>query len=82
MKKTILFRQLIVAPEILQLPRCHDALSAKVLEQAGFKAISTAGYGTAGSTLGLPDIGLATATGMINHYRHVCKAVDILVLRV
>jgi len=77
MNKTTLFRQLIYAPEILQLPCCHDALSAKVLEQAGFKAISAAGYGTAGSVLGFPDIGLATATEMINNYRHICNAVDI-----
>ena len=77
MKKTTLFRQLINAPEILQLPCCFDALSAKVLEQAGFKAISAAGYGTAGSVLGFPDIGLATATEMIENYRHICNAVDI-----
>lgn len=38
MKKTALFRQLINAPEILQLPCCFDVLSAKVLEKAGFKA--------------------------------------------
>ena len=77
MKKTTLFRQLINAPEILQLPCCHDALSAKVLEQAGFQAICAAGYGTAGSLLGLPDIGLATATEMIGNYRHVCNAVSV-----
>ncbi|MCX5830227.1 MAG: oxaloacetate decarboxylase [Deltaproteobacteria bacterium] len=77
MKKTTYFRQLINAPEILQLPCCHDALAAKVLEQAGFQAISAAGYGTAGSVLGFPDIGLATATEMINNYRHICNAVDI-----
>lgn len=77
MKKTTLFRQLINEPEILQMPCCFDALSAKVLEKAGFKAISAAGYGTAGSVLGAPDIGLATATEMIGNYRHICNAVDI-----
>jgi len=76
-KNTTLFRQLIHAPEILQLPCCHDALTARVLQQAGFKAISAAGYGTAGSQLGFPDIGLATATEMINNYRHVCNAVSV-----
>ena len=80
MTKTTYFRQLINAPEILQLPCCHDAVSARVLEQAGFKAIGAAGYGTAGSALGFPDIGLATATEMIDNYRHVCNAVNIPVL--
>ena len=80
MKKTTYFRQLINAPEILQLPCCYDAVSARVLEQAGFKAIGAAGYGTAGSALGFPDIGLATATEMIDNYRHICNAVNIPVL--
>ncbi len=31
--------------EILQLPCCHDGLSAKIIEQTGFKAISAAGIG-------------------------------------
>jgi 2-methylisocitrate lyase-like PEP mutase family enzyme len=38
MKKTTQFRALIQGAEILQLPGCHDALSARILEQTGFKA--------------------------------------------
>ena len=37
MKKTTQFRELIHGTEILQLPCCHDGLSARILEQAGFK---------------------------------------------
>lgn len=77
MKKTTLFRQLVNDPKILVLPACHDGLSAKVLEQAGFEAITVAGYGTAGSMLGRPDIGLATATEMVTQYRNICSLVDI-----
>ena len=77
MKKTTLFRQLVHDPKILVLPACHDGLSAKVLEQAGFAAIAVAGYGTAGSMLGRPDIGLATATEMATQYRNICSLVDI-----
>ena len=65
MKKTTALRQLIHDPEILQLPICHDCLSAKVIEQAGFKAISAAGYGLAGSLLGMPDIAVLTGSEMI-----------------
>ena len=77
MKRTTRFRELIKAPEILQLPCCHDALSAKVLEQAGYDAISVAGYGTAGSRIGWPDIGVLTATEMIDTYFNVCEAVRV-----
>jgi 2,3-dimethylmalate lyase len=80
MKKTTALRQFIHDPELLQLPCCHDGLSAKVLEQAGFKAIAAAGYGLAGSLLGMPDIALLTGSEMINQYRNLCNAVDIPVL--
>lgn len=80
MRKTTLFRQLACAPEILMLPCAHDALTAKVIQNAGFKAMAAAGYGAAGSRLGLPDIGLMTATELCEHYRGICRAVDIPVL--
>ena len=80
MKKTTIFRNLIQAAEILQLPCCHDGLSAKVLEQAGFKAIAAAGYGLSGSLLGLPDISLLMGAEMITQYRNLCDAVDLPVL--
>ncbi len=76
-KTTTQFRELIHAEEILQLPCCHDALSARILEQAGFKAIAAAGYGLAGSLLGAPDIGLLTASEMITQYRNICDAVKV-----
>jgi 2,3-dimethylmalate lyase len=77
MKKTTQFRELIHGAEILQLPCCHDGLSARILEQAGFKAIAAAGYGLAGSLLGMPDIGLLTASEMITQYRNICDAVNL-----
>ena len=77
MRKTTRFRTLINDTEILQLPCCHDGLSAKVLEQAGFKAIAAAGYGLAGSLLGMPDIGVLTGSEMINQYKNICDAVNI-----
>jgi len=77
MKKTTLFRKLVNDPEILLMPCCHDGLSAKVLEQAGFKAIAAAGYGLAGSLLGMPDIGVLTGSEMITQYRNISDAVSI-----
>lgn len=77
MKKTTRFKELIHANEILQLPCCHDALSAKVLEQAEFKAIAAAGYGLSGSLLGLPDFGVLTGSEMTTQYRNICDAVNL-----
>jgi 2-methylisocitrate lyase-like PEP mutase family enzyme len=80
MKRTTIFRKLIYDPEILMLPCCHDGLSAKVLEQTGFKAIAAAGYGLTGSLLGMPDIALLTGSEMITQYKNICAAVNIPVL--
>lgn len=80
MRKTTLFRQLAQDPEILLLPCAHDCLSAKVIQNAGFKAMAAAGYGAAGSRLGRPDIGLMTSTELREHYRGICQAVEIPVL--
>jgi methylisocitrate lyase len=80
MKKTTRFRSLLNAPEILMLPVAHDALSALAIAEAGFSAMSVAGYGSAGSVLGLPDIGLISSTEMLTHYSHIIDRVDLPVM--
>lgn len=80
MKKTTLFRNLVNTPEILMLPVVHDGLSALAVARAGFPALSVAGYGTAGSVLGLPDIGLISSTEMLTHYANIVARVDLPVM--
>ena len=77
MRRTTRFRQLLAAPEILSMPCCHDALSARVLEQAGFEAIAAAGFGLSGSLLGMPDIGLLEGQELITQYGRICSAVAL-----
>jgi methylisocitrate lyase len=77
MRRTTRFRQLLAAPEILSMPCCHDALSARVLEQAGFEAIAAAGFGLSGSLLGSPDIGLLEGQELITQYGRICSAVAL-----
>ncbi len=80
MRRTTRFRQLMAAPEILVMPCCHDGLSARVLEQAGFEAIAAAGFGLSGSLLGRPDIGLLDGSEMLQQYRRICEAVALPVM--
>jgi 2,3-dimethylmalate lyase len=54
------FREMLAAPQGIELPGCYDVLSAMVLERAGFPAIFMSGYGIAASLLGNPDIGLTS----------------------
>jgi len=80
MNKTTLFRKLVNDPEILMLPVAHDGISALAIEQAGFSALCVAGYGTAGSVLGLPDIGLISSAEMLTHYENIIARVDLPVM--
>ena len=41
------------------LPCAHDALSARLIERAGFSAYSIGGFALIGSRYAIPDIGLA-----------------------
>ena len=52
-------RQLLQAKEILRTPCCHDALSARLIQRAGFQASFTSGFGVA-ATKALPDAGLVS----------------------
>ncbi len=59
------------------LPGAFDALSARLIEAAGFDAIYLTGAGFANSSLGVPDIGLVTATEMRDHVAKIVDVVDI-----
>ena len=64
----------------LFVPGCYNALSARILEHAGFPAIYMTGYGTSLSLLGMPDAGLATMTEMHLNARYIANAVRVPVI--
>lgn len=80
MKTTTMLRQLLKQKEILVAPGAHDALTARVIEKSGFKAVYMTGYGQAASVLGKPDIGLLSMTEMLDRARKLASAVNIPVI--
>jgi 2-methylisocitrate lyase-like PEP mutase family enzyme len=60
---------LLTPGRTLMAPGAYDALSARLAAQAGFEAVYMTGFGVAGSTLGMPDIGLLSATEMADRAR-------------
>ena len=58
-------RQLLKNPDIILMAACYDALSAKLVESAGFAATFMSGFGVAASRLGLPDTGLISYGEML-----------------
>jgi len=62
------------------VPACYDALSAKLIERAGFKASFMSGFSVAGARLGMPDTGLISYGEMLDQGRNICGAVSIPVI--
>jgi 2-methylisocitrate lyase-like PEP mutase family enzyme len=70
-------RELIARGPTLYVPGCYNAMSARVLEAAGFDAIYMTGYGTSLSLTGLPDVGLTTMSEMVANARYIAQAVRV-----
>lgn len=70
-------RQLLSRPGLLAMPGCHDALSAKLCEQAGFETAFMSGFAVSASRLGLPDTGLISYAELLNQGQNICSAVSI-----
>ncbi len=58
----------------------YDALSARLIEEAGFDALLTTGFGISSSFLAEPDAELYTMTENLTVVRNVCNAVRIPVI--
>jgi len=52
------WKALLAAHQPLQLPAAHDALTARLIEQAGFHAYQIGGFALVGARHGLPDVDL------------------------
>lgn len=65
------------APEILVLPGVHDALSLRIAEEAGFKAVAAGGYAATASLLGAPDVGQLTMTEMADMYARLADRTEL-----
>lgn len=76
-KKNARLRELISQPGIVVAPGCHDGLTARLVQQNGFQVCYMGGNGTMASYLGIPDIGLGTATEMITRARYLAEILDI-----
>ena len=59
------------------MPFAYDALSAQLVQAAGFEAVGITGAGLAASLLGFPDVGWVTMTEVVTQVRNIVNAVDI-----
>ncbi len=80
MSGTARLRELLARPGLLLMPCCFDALSARLIEEAGFALTFLSGFAVSASRLALPDAGLISFSEMRDEAWNVCRAVSIPVL--
>ncbi len=73
-------RDLLADPGLQVMPCCFDALSAKLIERAGFRVTFMSGFAVSAARLGLPDTGLISYGEMLAQGRDICAAVGIPVI--
>ena len=74
------FRQLVASERPLVLPGAHDAISARLIQRAGFKAYFIGGFPLVGARYGVPDIGLMGFGEIEAGVRDTLAASDLPVL--
>ena len=78
--RTDKLRQLLAEPGLVVLPGCHDAISARIMERAGFPLAFMSGLAVSAARLAAPDTGLISFGEMLDQGRDICAAVTIPVI--
>ncbi len=73
-------RQLLAQPGLHVMPCCYDALSARLIAQAGFALTFMSGFAVSATRLAQPDTGLISYGEMVDQGRNICAAVDLPVI--
>ena len=73
-------RKLLADPGVLVLPGCFDAMSARLIERAGYPGTFMGGFAVSASRIAMPDTGLISYSEMVDQGRNICAAVDFPVI--
>jgi methylisocitrate lyase len=71
------FKDIINSKGLHLRPCAYDALSALLIQRAGFDIVGTTGYGISSSLIGQPDMGLVGYHEMVERTRTIVNAVDL-----
>jgi len=71
------FKNILKTKGLHLRPCAYDALSAILIQKAGFKIVGTTGYGISSSLIGQPDMGLIGYHEMLERTRTIINAVDL-----
>lgn len=73
-------RELLASGKLFVTPCCGDALTAKLIQDAGFEMTFVSGFGISASRLGAPDAGLISFGEMLDQVRNIGQAIQIPML--
>jgi 2-methylisocitrate lyase-like PEP mutase family enzyme len=73
-------RSLLAREGLRLMPCCFDALSARLIERAGFELTFMSGFAVSATRLAAPDTGLISFGEMLDQGRSICEAVDLPVI--
>lgn len=79
-RPTTRLRRLMAQPGCVMAPGAADAFVARMIARAGFDAIHMTGFGTSVGRLGMPDIGLLTASEMIDNASRIADASGLCIV--
>jgi 2,3-dimethylmalate lyase len=77
---TARLRELLRNDQLTIAPGAFDALSARLVEQAGFDVVYMTGYGASASLLGRADVGLLSSSEMADQARRFVQAVGVPII--
>jgi 2-methylisocitrate lyase-like PEP mutase family enzyme len=77
MSSTDRLRALLDRPGLLTMPGCHDAMSARLVEESGFELGFMSGFAVSAARLGMPDTGLISYAELVEQGANICRSVSI-----
>ncbi|WP_447973499.1 isocitrate lyase/phosphoenolpyruvate mutase family protein [Nitrospira sp. Kam-Ns4a] len=80
MHKATKLRALLKRPGLIKAVGAHDALSAKLIQEAGFDAVWASGFGISASLKCIPDASFITLTEQLEIERNMAEAVDLPII--
>lgn len=71
-------RHALQQPGLLLMPCCFDALSARLIHEAGYPLTLMSGFAVSAARLAQPDTGLISFAEMVDQLRNICAAAPAL----
>jgi 2-methylisocitrate lyase-like PEP mutase family enzyme len=71
-------RALLAKPGLRVMPGCHDAMSAKLIQDAGFEMGFMSGFAVSADRLAMPDTGLISYGELVEQGQNICRAASTI----